>query len=339
MCLISVVIPVFNTSEFLEWLLESISRTQGIDLEFIFVDDASRDDSSANLKRFIQKHTWLNAHLLVHQRNSGLSVARRSGYERASGEYIWFLDSDDHFNAEALRKVYEIVQTRRFDAVIFDHRECRLEDGEMRYLSVVRRSHAAEHSTSDGRGAMISCLRDRNVYAWGLIARKGTFQNHFFPPGRLFEDIPTIPMVLASCHSVKYASQAVVNYLLRPDSIMHNVNMKSCIDLMLAGERLRLRAARFQGGLDGRSLQEIELYRALCLLWAARRAHAGGQWEMPGFRKILTRQVKLYKKLSGASGICLNTKTMARRRMKEVFHYTIMMLSVRMYRVVLAFRG
>lgn len=332
MCLISVVIPVFNTSRFLGWLLESISKTRGLDLEFIFVDDASGDDSAAILRHFLAENSWLNAQLLVHQRNGGLSLARRSGYQQASGEYVWFLDSDDHFDVESLRKIYEIVLARRFDAIIFEHRECRIEAGVMTYLNVVQRQHAAKHSATDGQGAMIACLRDRNVYAWGLIARKSAFQQNFFPPGKLFEDIPTIPVVLAACHSVKYASYAVVNYLLRSDSIMHNVTLKSCIDLMGAGQRLRLRATRFEGGLDRKTLEEVELYRVLCLLWAARRAYAGGQWEEAKFQRMLRLHLpNLNGKIEFLYHIRIVKLLIKRQRWREAVSY-IMLQNPHSYR-------
>ena len=90
--MISVIVPVYNSEKFLDKCIESILNQTFADFEIILVDDGSTDTSGKICDEWAQKDHRIK---VIHQQNSGVSVARNNGIATAKGEYIAFVDSDD----------------------------------------------------------------------------------------------------------------------------------------------------------------------------------------------------------------------------------------------------
>ena len=90
--LVSIVVPIYNTAKYLLACLDSIINQTYQNLEIILVDDGSTDDSYQIAKDYAKNDPRIK---LIHQKNAGQSAARNHGIERATGEYIGFIDSDD----------------------------------------------------------------------------------------------------------------------------------------------------------------------------------------------------------------------------------------------------
>ena len=89
---VSVVIPVYNTEKYLEATLQSIRNQICCEIEIIVIDDGSTDCSAEIVRRAADEDGRI---VLVSQPNRGLSLARNAGIARASGEFVYFMDSDD----------------------------------------------------------------------------------------------------------------------------------------------------------------------------------------------------------------------------------------------------
>lgn len=121
--LVSVIIPVFNTPK--QYLLECLVSVRNQDhpnLEVILVDDGSADEIAKALDSFVQSSSGRDASSIkwavIHQKNQGLSAARNAGYNIASGEYVQFLDSDDHFDCRLISVAVEKAENANADIVI-----------------------------------------------------------------------------------------------------------------------------------------------------------------------------------------------------------------------------
>lgn len=114
----SIVIPVFNAAQYLDDCLRSIQRQDVSDWEAICVDDGSTDNSLSILKRYAARDTRFC--VLENKQNQGASYARNRALECASGEYIYFLDSDDMIPEGALAKIYDALTCDCLDGVMFD---------------------------------------------------------------------------------------------------------------------------------------------------------------------------------------------------------------------------
>lgn len=98
--MISIIVPVYNTEKYLVRCLESIARQTYKDFECIVVDDGSKDESLSVAREYESKD---NRFRVYYKDNGGVSSARNFGIERAKGDYIYFVDSDDELYDDALR--------------------------------------------------------------------------------------------------------------------------------------------------------------------------------------------------------------------------------------------
>ncbi|MBQ6517146.1 MAG: glycosyltransferase family 2 protein [Anaerolineaceae bacterium] len=96
--LLSIVIPVYNSAQFLENCLSSVILQTYSNIEIICVDDASTDESAAILFRYAKKDPRIR--IIQHDKNQGRLEARRTGVEQSNGEFIQFVDSDDTIDSE-----------------------------------------------------------------------------------------------------------------------------------------------------------------------------------------------------------------------------------------------
>ncbi|MGG8363830.1 glycosyltransferase family 2 protein, partial [Bacillus cereus] len=112
--LVSVVIPLYNTEKYIEETMQSILDQTYKNIEIVIVDDGSKDQSPSIVKNLAEKYPGQVKY--VHQKNQGVSVARNTGIENASGEYIAFLDSDDLWHPTKIEKQVESMHKNEMDA-------------------------------------------------------------------------------------------------------------------------------------------------------------------------------------------------------------------------------
>lgn len=117
MTFVSIIVPVYNVEKYLEQCVDSVLSQSFEDFELILVDDGSSDSSYEICRRYAQKDERVRAFTI---KNSGAAGARNYGVERAEGEYILFLDSDDFYNSDdALQLLYSQYQIRHSDILLF----------------------------------------------------------------------------------------------------------------------------------------------------------------------------------------------------------------------------
>lgn len=113
---VSVIIPVYNTQEYLRVCLNSVISQTLEDIEIICINDGSTDNSLS----ILEEYSELDGRIRVtSQRNIGLSATRNKGMESAKGKYIYFLDSDDFIQRDALEILYEKAEKEQLDLLQF----------------------------------------------------------------------------------------------------------------------------------------------------------------------------------------------------------------------------
>ena len=110
---ISVIVPVYNVKDYLERCVTSLINQTYANLEIILVDDGSTDESGMMCDKYATVDDRIK---VIHQTNAGLSGARNTGLDNATGEYIYFVDSDDYLELNALELM--IDRMYRFNADI-----------------------------------------------------------------------------------------------------------------------------------------------------------------------------------------------------------------------------
>lgn len=117
---ISVIIPVYNVEKYLDACLHSIVEQTYLNLEIVLVDDGSTDESGKKCEEWANKDSRIQ---VIHKKNTGLNMARKSGWESSTGLYITFVDSDDMLNINALETSLSILNDEGVDMVAFMYRE------------------------------------------------------------------------------------------------------------------------------------------------------------------------------------------------------------------------
>lgn len=114
---VSIIVPVYNVSTYINRCLNSIASQTYKDIEVIFVDDCGSDDSIHHVETFIS-NTEMNCKLIRHEQNKGLSVARNTALEVVSGDYVFFLDSDDEIVHNCIELLMAPIKYHDYDLVV-----------------------------------------------------------------------------------------------------------------------------------------------------------------------------------------------------------------------------
>ena len=116
---VSIIIPVFNAAKFLKECLHSVIKQSYKDIEILCVDDGSTDNSAKIVTDIAKKDSRVR---LISQQNQGVSAARNNGIKHAKGDFIAFLDADDMFDKDCIKKAYEAIKKNKSDIVVFGTR-------------------------------------------------------------------------------------------------------------------------------------------------------------------------------------------------------------------------
>lgn len=117
MAKVSVIVPVYNVEKYLKRCLDSLINQTLSDIDIICINDGSKDSSLQILEQYAQKDSRI---VIYNQENSGPSVARNTGLEHASGEYIGFVDSDDWVDLDFYEKLYNSAKNNNADIAVAD---------------------------------------------------------------------------------------------------------------------------------------------------------------------------------------------------------------------------
>lgn len=217
--LVSVVIPVYNVEQYLKECVDSVLNQTYSDYEIILVDDGSTDNSGKLCDSYLSVDNRIK---VIHRKNGGLSAARNTGLDAASGDYIYFLDSDDYIEPVTLEHLVHTAKTDDADMVFFDgyvfYTDCEEEGTTYGYS---RNDH---YQTDTGRKVLEDMLINeeyRTAVPLTFYKTKYLQKNNIrFYEGILHEDelftFQTFNAngIVAHCHEKLYARR------IRPASIM-----------------------------------------------------------------------------------------------------------------------
>ena len=119
---VSIIVPIYNVEKYIERCIRSLFEQTMDDVEYIFVDDCTPDQSMAILRHLMEEYEFrnLNIKIISHEHNKGLPSARNTGLAAATGDYIFHCDSDDWMEKDAMEKMYQAAQANQADIVWCD---------------------------------------------------------------------------------------------------------------------------------------------------------------------------------------------------------------------------
>ena len=201
---VSVIIPIFKVRNFIERCVCSLFEQTLTDVEYIFVDDASPDDSIDILKACIERYPERKeqVQILVHEQNQGLPAARNTGLAVATGEYVFHCDSDDFVEKDMLEEMYMAAKGKDVDMVYCDF-YLSFEKNE-RYMS----NPAYETAEDMFKQGLLGGNMKYNV--WNKLVRRSLYTDNgiTFPAGHAMGEDMTMIRLAACAKSVAYVPKA-----------------------------------------------------------------------------------------------------------------------------------
>ena len=212
--MISVIIPIYNVAQYLLQCVDSVLSQSYQDLEIILVDDGSTDDCSRMCDEYETKESRVR---VIHKENGGLSDARNEGMRIANGEWIYFVDSDDWVDHDAIRKLYQFAVENHCDVVqgglyyaYYDHLLYRKASKKEQKKTILDRHDAMRE--------LIINDRVKN-FAWGKLYKTDLIKDLYFPVGKYFEDSFWQHLVIDRVNRYGIVDESLYFYRQRGDSI------------------------------------------------------------------------------------------------------------------------
>ncbi|MFT6881704.1 MAG: glycosyltransferase involved in cell wall biosynthesis [Marinoscillum sp.] len=182
---ISVIVPVHNRVDFLAQALESVVNQGVMDMEIIVIDDSSLDSLSKVISKLCAKYDSVT--LIKNDQNSGVSYSRNRGIERATGEFVVFLDSDDTLENNVLKPAVDFMTNHRDVDVLIG--KTKLIDGTNSSRSFTRLEMRFEDLTNQHHHSLITSSEYFLLYQpaiHAMLFRTERLKNHRFDEGLVY---------------------------------------------------------------------------------------------------------------------------------------------------------
>lgn len=204
----SIIVPVYNVEKEIKKCLDSIKNQTYGDFEVLCVDDCGKDSSMDIVREYAQKDNRFK--ILTHEHNRGVSAARNTGLDNASGEYTMFVDSDDWLETNALEIIKNNFDKSKSEVIVFNIYNC-YPDGKKEINDTTNFKKANQTQvllTENNLNTFIGVVWNR-AYKTSLIN-----DNHIrFPEGMIIEDSDFTFKISMHLKSVFLIDDVLYNYL------------------------------------------------------------------------------------------------------------------------------
>lgn len=206
---VSVIVPVYNSEEYIERCVKSIISNTFANLEIILVDDGSTDDSLSILKTFEDDRI-----VILEKENGGVSSARNEAMKIATGEYIAFVDSDDWIHPQYFELLYQAIGEEQ----IAHCNMSRCSDYDASIVFSIE-SEENKHTLTGSQALRTSGVKD---YVWGKLYRRTILENLRFSENvKMAEDKVFLSEVLDCAEKIVVIDNRLYYYYDRLDSAIH----------------------------------------------------------------------------------------------------------------------
>lgn len=227
--LISLIIPCYNAERTVSKCLDSVTNQIYKNLEIIIINDGSTDGTLEIIKQFQKEDSRL---IVIDQTNSGVSKARNLGIQKAGGEYICFVDSDDWVEKDYCSVLYKTLVENEADISIVDV----IYENEKGHPTFKQDFDNSIHNYHSQK-ALELLLEDRIIksYPCSKLFKKETFDNVVFPRNlEAFEDYYVMFRIFNNSTKIVKINQPLYHYIQFENSLSHNLTPKRAYHFFLA---------------------------------------------------------------------------------------------------------
>ena len=207
---VSVVIPVYNNESYVRETLDSLKNQTFPDFEALVVDDGSSDASASIIREYEAADPRFH---YIFQENSGAGPARNNGMSRARGEYISFLDGDDIYTPDYLKRMTESLDKTKADVCVCERADFNSKTGKIieqktKYSSF---EENRAYRTQDLLNGYFSLM---TVVCWNKVYRRSLLEKHHFEFQNLraSNDVAFVCSAMAAAETVCFIKERLVRY-------------------------------------------------------------------------------------------------------------------------------
>ena len=251
--LFSIIIPVYNVEKYLPECLKAIEDQTISDYEVIIVDDGSTDHSGKICDQYQEKH---NNTIVIHKKNQGLLLARRTGLREAKGEYILHCDSDDYLEVTALEEIREIINRNHPDMVMYGYNlvdnnhqimeECYHVFPDLFEINSSNREKLlAMFSSTVWLNSMFTKATRRELY--DIDTDYSSYGNI-----KIGEDVLQVIPLIEKCRTFVFHEKPLVNYRYNPNGLSKQLTTEYLDNYLLISEKV-------EGLLHNEKVQEATM--------------------------------------------------------------------------------
>jgi len=206
---ISVIVPVYNTSKYLDKCLNSLLNQTYNNIEIVIIEDCSTDNSKEVLKKYEKNK---NTKIVYNKKNHGLSYARNIGIKESTGEYIGFVDSDDYVDLDFYERLMKSIIENKSDIAVCDIKVCYVDKN----IEEISRCYTGDefnlYSVVNNGLAASACNK---------LFKKNAISKYSFADGKVNEDIAVVIPALVNAEKISYAN-TYYYYIQRSGSIQNS---------------------------------------------------------------------------------------------------------------------
>lgn len=231
---VSVIIPIYGVEEYIERCARSLFEQTLDDMEFVFVDDCTKDNSITILENVIKDYSNRQKQIKIihHDVNKGLSHARETGVKSATGEYIGHCDSDDWVSAQMYESMYNKAVDNNLDFVKCGHYVSNGHD----YTAV--EVFGGEEISSEDAIRYLLLWRGWNSIWDTLVKRSIYLENRIeFTDFPMLEDFFVTSQVLMNTKSIEIVNEPLYYYYVNPYSISNNPEISAIVKRGVQAEK------------------------------------------------------------------------------------------------------
>ena len=206
---ISVVIPMYNVEKVMSRCVQSLFEQTLRDFEVIFVDDCSKDNTLDELSHQLKKYKRedIEVKIISHEQNGGVAVARNTGLDNATGEYIYYVDADDYCDKDTLEVMYSKAKSEDLDVV-----GC---EWMLTFASNAR--HMVQSDVSTGPEAFEKmCYGVMRWNLWLFMVKRSLYESEtfrFIPGANMGEDLMVMMKLLLNARKVSVIHRPLYHYI------------------------------------------------------------------------------------------------------------------------------
>ena len=206
--LLSILVPVYGVEKYIERCCRSLWEQTYSEIEYIFVDDCSPDNSISVLQRVLEEYPGRIPYtkIIKHAKNKGLASTRNTAISYAQGEYVMCVDSDDYLDKDAVRQLIDIAIKNEADVVVFDAKH------------VYNKKECDDHRkiAEDKKDYIKQLLTYKvSVSIWGKLFKKTLFMDfgvHFVDDLNFGEDYVVTPRIIYYAQKICYFDRCLYYY-------------------------------------------------------------------------------------------------------------------------------